>query len=141
MNETNHLRARPIAERGSARETPSAVERRRALRAGFRRLSDAVPDAMHGFGDLHRAAMAEGALSTAHKELMALAIGINVGCSGCITLHVHDALRAGATPQEVQEAVGVALMMGGGTASVYAVEALAAMEDFEATIPSREVRP
>jgi AhpD family alkylhydroperoxidase len=119
-------------------ETASAVERRRALRAGFRRLNDAVPEAMHGFGELHRAAMAEGALTTAHKELMALAIGINVGCSGCITLHVHDAMRAGATRAEVHEAVGVALMMGGGKASVYATEALAAMEEFEATIPARE---
>jgi AhpD family alkylhydroperoxidase len=139
MSEPNHLRARPIAERGPTMDSTSAVERRRALRAGFRQLTDAAPEAMHGFGDLHRAAMAEGALTTAHKELIALAIGIDVGCSGCITLHVHDALRAGATRQEVQEAVGVALMMGGGRASVYATEALAAMEDFEAAIPSREV--
>ena len=106
--------------------------------AGFRRLNDAIPEAMHGFGDLHRAAMADGALTTAQKELIALAIGINVGCAGCITLHVHDALRAGATPREVQEAVGVAVMMGGGTASVHATEALAAMDDFEAAIPARE---
>ena len=119
-------------------ETTSAVERRRALRAGFRQLNQAIPDAMHGFGDLHRAAMAEGALTTAQKELIALAIGINVGCAGCITLHVHDALRAGATRQEVQEAIGVAVMMGGGKASVYATEAMAAMEDFEAAIPARE---
>ena len=33
------------------------------------------PDAMKAFGQLAQSAMAEGALSTKHKELMALAIG------------------------------------------------------------------
>lgn len=119
-------------------ETTSAVDRRRALRAGFGEMREAIPETMRGFGDLHRAAMADGELTAAHKELIALAVSIAVGCSGCILLHVNDALRAGATPRQVQEAVGVAVMMGGGRATVYATEALAALDDFEAAIPRRE---
>jgi AhpD family alkylhydroperoxidase len=40
--------------------------------------------------------MAEGALSTKHKELMALAIGVTQRCSGCIGFHVKawDDLQA-----------------------------------------------
>lgn len=113
-------------------DTTPAVARRRELRAGLRHLHDAAPDAMRGFGELHRAATADGALTSAEKELMALAIAIAGGCSDCITLHVHDSLRAGATTEQVNEAIAVAVMMGGGRATMYAIEALSALDDFRA---------
>ena len=53
-----------------------APARRQQLRDGYRVLNRAIPDQMRGFGDLHRSAVADGALSSAHKELIALAIGI-----------------------------------------------------------------
>ena len=108
------------------------VEHRRELRAGYRELNRTVADPMKAFGDLHRAAVAEGALPAAVKELMAVAIGICVHCDNCITLHVHDALRAGATPEQVHETIGVALLMGGGPASTYAIEAERALGQFVA---------
>lgn len=104
--------------------------RRRELRAGYRTLNEALPEQMKGFGDLHRSAVADGALSTATKELMAMAIGICQRCDDCIALHVHDALRAGATPEQVHEAIGLAVMMGGGPASTYATHAMTALEQF-----------
>lgn len=104
---------------------------RKELRQGYRSLNGDLPAVMKGFGELHRAAMADGALSTATKELMAMSIGIAARCEGCIALHVHDALRAGATAEQVREAIGVAVLMGGGPASVYATEALTALEQFE----------
>lgn len=108
-----------------------ATERRRELRAGLRDVYDAVPAQMRGFGDLHKSALADGALTSAQKELMALAIGIVQHCGDCIVLHVHDALRAGATAEQVHEAIGVAIMMGGGPATVEATKAVAALRDFE----------
>lgn len=51
---------------------------------------------------------------------------------GCIAYHTHGALKAGATRQEVHEAVGVAILMGGGPAMIYGCEALAALDQFEA---------
>ena len=66
---------------------------------------------------------------------MALAIGIAVHCEGCVTYHVHDAVKAGATAQEVAETIGVAVMMGGGPAVVYGTEALEALAQFQATSP------
>jgi len=103
---------------------------RAQLRQGYRDLMGVIPDQMKGFGDLHRSAVADGALPAATKELMALAIGISQHCDDCITLHMHDALRAGATPAQVHEAIGVALLMGGGPASTYATHALRALEQF-----------
>ena len=105
---------------------------RNELRQGYRDLMQAIPDQMKGFGDLHRAAVADGALPQTTKELMAVAIANCTQCDDCITLHMHDALRAGATPDMVHEAIGVALLMGGGPASTYATHALRALEQFSA---------
>lgn len=106
------------------------AERRSELHHGYRALNDALPEQMKAFGALHRAAVADGELSSAVKELMAVAIGIVTRCDGCITLHMHDALRAGATREQVAEAIGVALLMGGGPASTYATDAWRAFEEF-----------
>ncbi|MBI3965281.1 MAG: carboxymuconolactone decarboxylase family protein [Chloroflexi bacterium] len=86
---------------------------------------------MSGFTQLYQQAVADGALSRKVKELIALGIGIAVRCDGCVAYHVHDALRAGATRHEVAEAIGVAVLMGGGPAVIYGAEALQALEQFE----------
>ncbi|MGK0274923.1 MAG: AhpD family alkylhydroperoxidase [Ilumatobacter sp.] len=107
-------------------------QKRTDLRHGYRELGTALPDVMAGFSDMHRAAVADGELSRATKELIALAIGVAARCEGCIALHVSAALKAGATDGQVHEALGVAVLMGGGPASVYATEALVALEQFSA---------
>ena len=112
--------------------TTDFVERRKELNAELRNLGSAEAATMAGFSQLHRAAMGEGDLSAAVKELMALAIAICVHCEGCIAFHVHDALRAGATRPQVEEAIGVAIAMGGGPAVMYGAEAHTALAQFEA---------
>ena len=93
-------------------------------------LGHELPGPMTGFARLHRKALEDGALAMKTKEMMALAISIVVGCDGCIAYHVHDAVKAGATRQELLETVGVALLMGGGPGSIYAAHALDAIEQF-----------
>jgi len=102
------------------------------LRELMGRLGAEAPGVMGGFGSLHAASTADGALPMKTKELIAVAIGIAVHCDGCIAYHVHDALHAGATHEEVLETIGVAVMMGGGPSVVYGCEALEALEQFEA---------
>jgi len=95
------------------------------------KLGKELPGPLSGFGQLHRHAVADGALSTKQKELIALGIGIAARCDGCIAYHVHDALRAGATRKEIVETIGVAIMMGGGPAAMYGAQAFEALEQFE----------
>jgi AhpD family alkylhydroperoxidase len=64
--------------------------------------------------------VAEGVLPARVKELMALAIAVVKECDGCIAYHAKAAARHGATADEVAEALGVALLMDGGSASVNA---------------------
>jgi AhpD family alkylhydroperoxidase len=101
------------------------------LRGLIAKLSNELPRLMSGFGQLNREAVADGALAAKVKELIALGIAICVRCDGCVAYHVHDALRAGATRQEILEAIGVAVLMGGGPAAVYGAEALQALDQFE----------
>ena len=89
------------------------------------------PDVMAGFMQLHKAGSSDGALSSKVKELIALAIGITVRCDGCIAFHVHDSLKAGATHEEIVDAIGVAILMGGGPSVVYGAQALEALIQFE----------
>lgn len=112
--------------------TTDYAQMRNDLRHGYVELGKALPAVMAGFGELHKAAVAEGELTHATKELIALAIGVAARCEGCIALHVNAALKAGATEGQIHEALGVAVLMGGGPASVYATEALVALEALSA---------
>ncbi|HEX2850987.1 MAG TPA: carboxymuconolactone decarboxylase family protein [Acidimicrobiales bacterium] len=100
------------------------------LKEPTRSLRQAVPEPWAGFAALHQAAVAEGALPARIKELMALAIAVVKQCDGCIAYHAKAAARRGATPEEVAEALGVALLMDGGTASVYGPRAWDAFREF-----------
>lgn len=99
-----------------------------------RNLRRAVPDVYKGFGELHKAAFAAGALDTRTKELIALAIGVVEGCDGCIASHAQAAARAGATRQQAAEAIGVTFLMKGGPATIYGPRAYDAFCEFEATL-------
>jgi AhpD family alkylhydroperoxidase len=81
-----------------------------------------APEAGKAFGPFFQGLMkdgGEGGLAVKHKELIALGIGVAVRCESCIYAHVEKCLKAGATPKEVMDAAGVAVMMGGGPAYTY----------------------
>ncbi len=100
------------------------------LRNNIALLAERLPRQMEAFTRLHKSATADGALSRKTKELIALGAAMTVNCDGCIAYHVKDALEAGATADEIVEAIGVAVMMGGGPAVVYGSQALDALEQF-----------
>ena len=51
------------------------------LRQPTRELRDAIPDVWNGFAQLHKAAVADGVLSSKIKELMAFAIAVHDECT------------------------------------------------------------
>lgn len=104
--------------------------RRDELQSLMVQLGREIPGVMSAFANLHKASIAKGTLDGKTKELIALGIAIAIRCDSCIAYHVRDALAAGATRPEVLEALGVAVMMGGGPAAMYACDALAALEQF-----------
>ena len=101
-----------------------------ALREPYRELGELVPGVTEAFGQLAKAAFAEGALPASVKELMGLVVAIVDGCDGCLAAHARGAARRGATRQEVAEAIGVAIAMRGGPGTVWGPRALEAFDEF-----------
>jgi AhpD family alkylhydroperoxidase len=97
----------------------------------LRALRKDVPAAMQGFSALAQGATAQGALDKKTKELIALAIGVATRCDGCIGFHSEALVKLGATRGEVEEALAMAVYMGGGPALMYAADALGAFEQFQ----------
>jgi AhpD family alkylhydroperoxidase len=98
------------------------------INEGLAPLRKTQPETMQAFSQLARAAMAEGAISTKHKELMALAIGITQRCSGCIGFHVKALHKLQCTRAELEEMLSVCIYMGGGPAMMYAAETMKAWD-------------
>ena len=67
---------------------------------------------MAAFAQLTGATTQPAALDTKTKRLIALGIGIAARCRGCIAIHMHDALQAGATREEILEPWGFAFSWG-----------------------------
>lgn len=97
-----------------------------------RALYKAAPKAMGAFRTLSREATRAGTLDTRTKELMALAIAIVQRCEGCVVFHTKAVLKNGASRAELLDTIAVAIEMGGGPASVYGADALAAYDQFTA---------
>ena len=90
----------------------------------------------NGFLAMERAAYADGALTRKHKELIGLGISVVKDCESCMQWHVEQARIAGASFEELLEAIEVAIEMGGGPATVSARFALDVMESIDVN-PSR----
>lgn len=87
-------------------------------------------DVMKGFQGMGKAAITDGVLSAKQKELIALAIGVSQRCDGCIGFHMKKLIELGATREEIVEALGVVVYMGGGPALMYVGDAIHAYDEF-----------
>jgi AhpD family alkylhydroperoxidase len=110
--------------------TKSYPEITRRISANLKGLRKDIGDTMQGFSALAQAASRDGVLDKKTKELIALAIGIATRCDGCIGFHSEALVRLGATRQEVEETLGMAIYMGGGPSLMYAADAMLAFEQF-----------
>ena len=103
------------------------------MRQPVAQLRQAIPGVFKAYADMHHAVVTDGALSAKVKEIIALSIAVTRECDGCIAAHARSAVRAGATAEEVAEAMGVAILMNGGPGTVYGPRALEAFTEFAAT--------
>lgn len=102
-------------------------------------LRHAIPDTWGTFVAFHQQALADGVVPASVKETVALAISVVKRCDGCIAFHARAAARAGATPEQVAELLGVALLMDGGPATVYGPRAWEAFHHFRGEMGSAPV--
>ncbi len=108
------------------------VEKLNTVKSALEEISEKAPAIMQTFGPLHQASVKDGVISNKMKELISLGISITIRCDDCISYHMHDAMNAGATEEEILETIHVAVCMGGGPALMYGTHAYEAMKEFKA---------
>ena len=101
------------------------------ISANLKVLRRDIADTMQGFGALAAAATKDGALDKKTKEFIALAIGVSSRCDGCIGFHSEALVKLGATREEFEEVLGMAVYMGGGPSLMYAADAISAYDQFK----------
>ena len=82
-------------------------------------LKELGPEAYKILVSQNQLVMAEGALPTRVKELIAVALSTSTRGEPCLTAHVRRAREAGAPPEEMAETLAEATLMEGGPAYVW----------------------
>ena len=80
------------------------------------KLAEFAPEVTKAFWAYDKAALAEGAIPKKYKELMAIAVALTTQCVYCIEIHRKSALEAGASEEELTEAIHVAAALRAGAA-------------------------
>ncbi|MCO5367006.1 carboxymuconolactone decarboxylase family protein [Pseudomonas alliivorans] len=82
------------------------------------------PDVMRGLMTIDNAAAKTGHLEAKFHEMIALAVAVTTRCDGCISVHTKKAVDAGATLEEISEALGVAIALNAGAALTYSARVI-----------------
>ncbi len=93
------------------------------------------PDSVKGYQILSTANSANTHLGEKTRQLISLAVAVTTRCDGCITIHTEAARKAGASREEVSEALGVAMAMNAGSAFVYSLRVMDAIAAYSAAMP------
>lgn len=99
-------------------------EYQKELMATIGKLSQLSPDTVGGYSQLSNAGKKTNHLSEKIRQLISLAVAVTTRCDGCITVHTDLAIKAGATKEEISEALGVAVAMNAGAALVYSARVM-----------------
>lgn len=110
-----------MSKTGLPELTREMVEQRREL-------APVQESAFHVFS---KAVFQKGALPSKTKQLIAVAAAHITQCPYCIRGHTKAAKRAGASDEEIMEAIWVAVEMKAGAAFTHAAIALETLEDLK----------
>jgi AhpD family alkylhydroperoxidase len=88
-----------------------------------------APEEIQNFFNFMKSVEKDGAISAKNKELINIALAVAAQCEWCITFHTQNALKLGATKEEIIEAGMQAVLMHGGPALMYMIPLLKAIEE------------
>ncbi len=106
------------------------LREREALDEGVMAVADRV---VRRFYSLDSLAYGDGALDAGTKELMGLAASLVLRCDDCIAWHVGRCLEEGATGEQIVEALGVGMVVGGSVTIPHVRRAVALLGDAPAS--------
>ncbi len=103
------------------------------LKAGVGAFGRLSPEAIRGDVGPSGAGAKKDGLGAKTRELIALAVAVAQPCDGCIAIHTAEALKHGASEDEIAEALAVALGAGASlVTSARVMDAVAAYHTIEA---------
>ena len=97
------------------------------LGARLGELAKLSPDTLKGYTTLSAANSKTSLLGEKTRQLISLAVAVTTRCDGCITFHTDAVLKAGASREEISEALGVAVAMNAGAALICSTRVLDAV--------------
>jgi AhpD family alkylhydroperoxidase len=92
-----------------------------------------APEPLQAWRAFSSAVFAPGALDAVTKQLIAVAVAHVTQCPDCIRGHTRGAVRAGATEQQIVEAIWVAAEMRAGASTSHSVIAMEELERIRAS--------
>ena len=104
------------------------VDDRKKLLSRIGEFGELSPGTVSGYRSLIRSGHKAGHLDARTREQIALAVAAQ--CDGCITVHVAEALKYGASKEEIAEALGVAVAINAGAALVYSARVMDAVSAY-----------
>jgi AhpD family alkylhydroperoxidase len=87
-----------------------------------------TPDSVRGYQTLSNANSKTTHLGEKTRQLISLAVAVTTRCDGCIVVHTDACLKAGASKEEIAEALGVAMAMNTGAALIYSLRVMDAVD-------------
>lgn len=93
-----------------------------------RKRRELAPESLKAFKAFSAAVFADGALPNVTKQLIAVAVAHTTQCPYCIKGHTAEAMKQGASEQQVMEAIWVAAEMRAGGAYAHSMLALDVMQ-------------
>lgn len=93
------------------------------LMATLGKIGGISPDLLKAHDDLASAKPKQPQLDDKTRELIALAVAVTTRCDGCLAVHAQAARKAGASQEELVEALSVAIALNTGAALVYSARA------------------
>lgn len=98
------------------------------VKKSFGALGQKYPKMLQAYGALNTAAE-NNVLDVKTRELIALAVAVTTRCESCIGVHAAEAVKAGATEEEVAAALATAIALNAGAAYTYSLRALEAFNE------------
>jgi AhpD family alkylhydroperoxidase len=105
---------------------PELAKRRREL----------VPESYQAFRAFSKQVFEDGAIPARTKQLIAVAVAHVTQCPYCITGHTKQAIKQGASDEEIMEAIWVAAEMRAGAAFAHMNLSLGAMAEARGQAPT-----
>lgn len=99
-----------------------------ATREDAKKKADLAPKQIEAWRNFSKTVFKEGVLDEKTKQLIAVAVGHVTQCPYCIKAHTPQAMRKGASKEEIMEAIWVASEMRAGAAYAHATIAMEEMD-------------